>query len=154
LAPVPVFEPDDVVLMCRRHLQDRRVLQRRDSMDRARLEAEARPRGDHLLVQKRVAGRAELELRAAALDEPRLVLHPMELEAQRLARLDEEHFPDVFVGLGPDELVAPRLLDLARLERPGVEALEIGRVDAHPPTLRLGRYRFRASVGRNSGCAA
>src|SRR6059058_1094904 len=49
LAPVPVFEPDDVVQMGRGHLQDRGVLQRRDAMDRARLEPEARPRGDHLL---------------------------------------------------------------------------------------------------------
>src|SRR3954462_859501 len=46
LAPVAVFEPDDVVQMGSAHLQDRRVLERGDAVDRARLEAKARPRGD------------------------------------------------------------------------------------------------------------
>src|SRR5207248_9727900 len=57
---------------------------------------------------------------------------------------DEEDLADVVVGDGPDQLVAPRLLDAARLERPAVEPFEIRRVDTHATRRR----------GRQSGCAA
>ena len=60
----------------------------------------------------------ELDLRAARLDEPRLVLLAVELERERVARLHEQQLPAVDVGQRPDQLVAPRLLDAPRLERP------------------------------------
>src|SRR5581483_9422567 len=85
---------------------------------------------------------AELELGPARLDVPALVLLPVELETEGLARADEEHLADVAVGMCPDELVAPRLLDAPRLERPAVEALEVRRVDGH-----------RRLRGRHSGCS-
>src|SRR5262245_66602465 len=50
------------------------------------------------------------------MDQPRLVLLTVELEAERLAGLDEQDLPAVVVGQGPDQLVAPRLLDLRRLD--------------------------------------
>src|SRR5438132_12449690 len=74
LAAVGVLEPDDVVELRRRNLEDRRVVDRRHAMDRARPEAERRTRCDHLLLQRLLARRAELELGAPRLDEPRLVL--------------------------------------------------------------------------------
>ena len=70
---------------------------------------------------------AELERRAALLHEPRLVLHLVVLEAERLAGADEEQLADVGVGLGPDELVAPRLLDAPRRDRVAADPLERSR---------------------------
>src|SRR5689334_18068277 len=66
--PVAVFEPDDVVELRCRNLDDRRVLERGDAVDGARREAECRARADDLLAQHRVACRAELELRPPGLD--------------------------------------------------------------------------------------
>ena len=65
-----------------------------------------------------VALAAELDLRAARLDEPRLVLLAVQLQRQRVARLHEQQLPAVDVGQRPDQLVAPRLVDAPRLERP------------------------------------
>ena len=96
---------------------------------------EGRAGRDHLGVEETLAGVAELELRAAALDVPALVLLPVELEAQRMAAADEEDLPDIRVGVSPDELPAPRLLDPARPERPAVETLEVGRIHAHSDLL-------------------
>src|SRR6476661_3631601 len=81
LPAVGVFEADDVVEMGRRDLQDGRVLDRRDAVNRARVEVERGTGPDHLLVEHRVPGRPKVELRAPRVDEPRLVLHPVELQA-------------------------------------------------------------------------
>ena len=104
-------------------------------MNRARMEVERSAGPDHLHPQHRVPGRAELELGAARLDEPRLVLHAMELQAEGLAGLHNKHLADVMLGLRPDELVAPGLLHLARLEGPRVEPPDVRRVHAHRATL-------------------
>src|SRR5204863_7262091 len=136
LPAVAVLQPDDVVEVVGGDLEDRRVLQRGDAVDGARTKPEACARPDHLLLQHRFAGGAELELRPPLLDEPRLVLYPVELEAERLAGLHEQHLAHVVLGLRPNQLVPPRLVDLAWLEPPGVEALQVGRVDTHPATLR------------------
>src|SRR5207237_569899 len=43
---------------------------------------------------------------------------------------------DVLLRFGPDQLLPPRLLHLTRVERPSVEALQVGGVQAHWRTLR------------------
>src|SRR5215472_6281549 len=111
-ASVAVLEADDVVELRRRDLEDRRVLERGDPVHRSGAEVEARARGDDLLVERLLAGVAELEPRAAALDVPALVFLPVELERERLARPHEEDLPDVGVCVRPDQLPAPRLVDL------------------------------------------
>src|SRR5437764_13135788 len=97
LPPVAVLEAHDVVEVRRRDLQDRRVLEGRDPVDGARPVAEARPLADDLAVQDGLTRVAELELRPPALDVPALVLLAVELQAQGLARADEEDLPDVVV---------------------------------------------------------
>src|SRR4029453_1255890 len=134
LPPVSVFEPDDVVELRRRDLQDRRVLERRHTVDGSWAEVECGARRQHLRLEHGVARGAELQLRATALDEPGLVLLSVELQAQRLPSLHEQDFPDVALRLGPDELVAPGLVDLPRLHEPGVEAAKIWWGDAHRAT--------------------
>src|SRR5215472_14753206 len=69
-ASVAVLEPDDVVELGRRHLEDRRVLERGDAVHRSGAEVEASPGGDDLLVERLLTGLAELEPRTAALDVP------------------------------------------------------------------------------------
>src|SRR5262249_55137110 len=129
LAAVAVFEPDDVVEVGGRDLDDLRVVDRRDPVDRPRTESERRAWADDLVLEDGVAGGAELELGPALLNEPRLVLDVVELQAERLAGLHEQQLADVVVGLGPDQLVTPGLLDLARIERPVVETLDVRRVE-------------------------
>ena len=100
---------------------------------------EAVPGPDHPGVEGTLSGGAELELRAATLDVPALLLLAVELEAQRVAGADEEGLAEIRIRVGPDQLLPPGLLDLARLDHPGVEASEVRRVDAHA-TRRLGRH--------------
>src|SRR3954451_1012720 len=141
LASVPILEPHDVVELRRRHLDDRRVIERRHAVDGAGLEAEVRRRRDDLLAQHGLPHLSELDLRAPRLDVPRLVLHAVELQAEGLARTDEQHLADEAVGLGPDQLPAPRLVDPARVDRPRVEAEQVRRLRAH------------AGTAASSGCA-
>src|SRR5436309_15909185 len=98
--------------MGRGDLENGRVLERCDAVARAGPEAEARAAGDDLLVERFLPRVAELELCAAALDLPALVLLAVELEREGLAGAHEEDLPDVRVGVRPDQLPAPRLLDL------------------------------------------
>src|SRR6185503_17668128 len=113
-ASVAVLEPHDVVELRRRDLEDRRVLESRDPVHRPGAKAEARSGSDDLLVERLLAGIAELEPRAAALHVPALVLLAVELERERLALPHEQDLPDVGLGVRPDQLPAPRLLDPAR----------------------------------------
>src|SRR5439155_19734450 len=76
---------------------------------------------------------------AAALDVPALVLDAVELEAERVTGRDEEQLPDVRVGLRPDQLPAPGLLDPPRLDGPAIETLDVRRGERllrHRPILR------------------
>jgi hypothetical protein len=50
----------------------------------------------------------------------------MELKAERVACANKEDLADVVVGVGPDQLVSPGLLDMSGLDRPGVEAVQVG----------------------------
>src|SRR5919109_533243 len=67
LAPVAVFEPDDVVAVGGRDLEDRRVFERQHSMDGARGEVERSPGPHDLLLQHRIARGAQLDLRPPRL---------------------------------------------------------------------------------------
>src|SRR5262249_45550677 len=78
------------------------------------------------------------------LDEPALVLLPVELERERLAGLHEEDLPDVRVCLGPDQLPAPRLLDPPRLEREPVERAVVRRAE----------HQATCPGGHHPGCAS
>src|SRR5213595_1178218 len=88
LAPVGILEPDDVVQLGRRDLDDRRVLDCAYPVDGAGLEPERGARSHHFTREHPLPGRAELELDPALEDVPRLVLDVVELEAERLPRFD------------------------------------------------------------------
>src|SRR6478609_4297877 len=137
-ASIPVLQPDDVVEMRGRDLEDRRVLDRGDPVHRAGAEVEAGAGCDDLLVERLLAGVAELEAGAATLDVPALVLLPVELQGERLARPHEQDLAYVLVRVGPDQLRAPWLLDPPRLEREPVERAVVRRVEHHA-TCRCGR---------------
>src|SRR4051812_2038480 len=121
-AAVAVFEAYDVVELRRRDLEDRRVLERGHPVHRPGDEAERGAGADLVLGERGAALFAELDLRTAGVDEPRLVLLAVELERERVTRLHEQELAAVDVRQGPDQLVAPRLLDPARSERPRAEA--------------------------------
>src|SRR3954454_11758321 len=89
--------------------ENRRVLERGHAVDGARPEAERITRPDLELLEL-AADRAELECGAARLDVPGFVLDLVVLQAQGMARADEEHLAHIVLRLGPDQLVAPRLL--------------------------------------------
>src|SRR3954465_2096844 len=144
-APVPVLEPHDVLELRRRDLGDRRVLDCRQAMDGSGREVESGAGRDDLVVQQPLTRRAELELRAPFEHVPRLVLLLVELEAERLPGPDEQDLAGEGVGLRPDQLMAPRLLHLLRLEGELFEPTEVGRGQVvtlgheprEPTTLRL-----------------
>src|SRR6478735_7217361 len=116
LAAVQVLDPHHVVEVRRRDLEDQGVLDGGDAMHCPRPVAE-RVAGLDLDRLELAADLAQLERCTSLADEPRLVLHLVVLEAQRLARPDEQQLADVVVGLRPDELPAPGLLDVPRLDR-------------------------------------
>src|SRR5262245_15533750 len=108
-APVPVFEPHDVVELGRRGLEDEGVLERAPAVYDPGREAERAAGADDLDVG-RTPRLPDLELDAARVDVDDLVLAPVELEAELLARADEEHLADVALRGRVDDLVAPRLV--------------------------------------------
>src|SRR5919201_3382820 len=116
-AAVLVLEAHDVLELRRRDFEDRRVLDRGDAVDRPRREPERGAGADDLALEHRLPHVAELKLRPTALHVPAFVFLAMELEAERAAGADEEQLPDVLLGMRPEELVAPGLLDPLRLER-------------------------------------
>src|SRR5581483_4388993 len=115
LPAVVVLEPDDVVELRSRDLEDARVVERFHAVDRPGREVKRLPGSDHLLLEHPFAGLAELDPCASLEDVPRLVLLVVELEAERLARLDEQDLPGVGAGVRPDQLGPPWLLDRARV---------------------------------------
>src|SRR5262249_17998286 len=85
LAAVAVLEPAAVVHAGGRALADLRIVDRGHPMHPPRPETDRRARPDPPLLEHRVAGGAELQLRPSLLNEPRLVLDVVELQAERLA---------------------------------------------------------------------
>src|SRR5262249_25142933 len=80
----------------------------------------------------------------AALEVPALVLLPVELERERLARPHEEDLSNVRVGMRPDQLPAPGLLDPPAFEGEAVEGAVVRRVQHHASCL----------CGPQSGCSS
>src|SRR2546430_990255 len=124
---VAVFEAHDVLELGRRDLEDGRVLDRARRMDCPGDEAEGRAGPDPLGLQDALARRAELQLGPPFEHVPGLVLDLVELQAQRLARVDDEQLPRVAVGHRKDQLVAPGLVDLLELAGETVDAFEVRR---------------------------
>src|SRR5262249_44301808 len=133
LPAVAILEPDDVVDLRRRHLEDRRVLQRRDAMNGAGPEVERAAGPDDLGLGDRLTRGCELELGTSGFDVPGLVLDAVELEAERVTRSDEDELADVAIGQRPEQLMAPRLLDPLGLEGEAVDAAQVrgGEVPLH-----------------------
>ena len=104
-------------------------------------------------------GAADLELRPPLEHVPRLVLDLVELQAERLARLDEQDLAGVVLGLRPDQLRAPRLLDRARVEGEVVDPARFGEVKSGTRrstparATRGGRRRAPARGGAPSACS-
>src|SRR6185503_13109707 len=109
-AAVGVLESDDVVEVRRGDLEDPQVLYPGHAVDGARPKAERLARHDLDLVDASLVRTAKLEPRTPLEHVPRLVLELVVLEAQRLARLDEQDLARVVLALRPDQLGAPRLL--------------------------------------------
>ena len=84
----------------------------------------------------------EEEPQPPRVHEDRLVLDLVPLQGQPPARLDDQDLADVAVGVGPDELVAPRLVDPPR----GLVSRR------HEPRTRASPATSNAS--RNSGAVA
>src|SRR5439155_24657723 len=100
--------------------------------------AEAGAGPDDLRGQHGVARFAKVDLRSPRLHVPALVLHAMELKAERMPGADEQELPRVRVRVSPDQLPAPRFLDLPRVELEAVEVLQVQRSQSplHRPILR------------------
>src|SRR5438132_7183302 len=114
--PVVVREPDDVVEVGRRNLDDQRVLERTHPVHGAGWKVEGLARSDLALLELAALDGAELECGPTFLDVPGFVLALVVLERERLPGPDEEQLAGVTVGLGPDQLPAPGLLDFPRLD--------------------------------------
>src|SRR5262249_28219413 len=67
--------------------------------------------GDQVARARRLAVGEVDQVHPAAQQHDRLVLDPVILQRQRLAGADVEDLADIALGLGPDLLVAPRLID-------------------------------------------
>lgn len=74
--------------------------------------------GLHLNGAQIFFGRSRFEKAFACLEEDRLFFFLVILEAQAFASLNEEYFTDVVLGLGPENLVAPRFFSPVALMNP------------------------------------
>src|SRR5262249_48329777 len=107
--PVPVLEPDDVVKLWRRDLENVGVLEGRHPMDGLRRDVNAFarphfPRNPFLID-------LDLEKQTARMKVYRLVLEVVILKAQGMPGPDVNELSDVTLRLGPVQFVPPWLLD-------------------------------------------
>ena len=114
-------------------------------MHRPWLEMERGPRADDLAIGHRASGQCQLDLGATRLEVPGLILLVVKLKAERITGADEEDLADILIGLGPDLLPAPRLVDVLLLERESIQAFEIWLIEirhirAH---IQVGGFRAR-----------
>src|SRR5215207_4657547 len=103
LPPVCVLEPDDVVDLRRRDLEDRRVLECPDAVYGARGDPEGGARRHHLSRGRLLPRSSHLDLCSPLEHVPRLVLLPVELHRESLSGADEEQLAAVVIGERPDQ---------------------------------------------------
>lgn len=111
LAPVGVFEANDVIELGGRDLENVNVAEGHHAVHGAggAMKGLAGAEFEHA----QAGPLADLELHAAALHEEGLVFLAVVLARELLALGDVQELADVSLGMGPDELVAPRLVDAA-----------------------------------------
>ena len=129
------------------------VLDRRHAVDGAGPERNASPASTiSASTSTAVALLAELELRAARVDEPRLVLLAVELERQRLAGLHEEHLAARTPRRRPRSARGPTASRPCEARTPSVsESCSVMRADP-TPAIRDARPRARPPRAAPSAC--
>src|SRR4030095_1078823 len=101
LAPVAIFQPDDIVELRRGNLEDIAVFDRRHAVNRLGRDVYALA-GKHFTFRQ-PAALVNLEQQPAGVQVDRLVLDVVVLQAERMAGVDVDQFADVAIGLGPME---------------------------------------------------
>ena len=149
-ASVAILEAHDVVTVGCRDFEHERVLERAPAVHDARRQVESAP-GPYDLHVRSPARLSHLELDAARMDVDGLVLAAVELEAELLARADEEHLAQIAVARGVDELVAPRLLDPLDGDGEAVEVEQVRRQVFHRAVIPQARRVSQASRGAPAG---
>src|SRR5437879_4522186 len=107
--PVAVFEPHDVVDLGGGSLEQVGRGHGLELVDQLRLDVERRALRHGPLDQRIAPLDAQDDLAREHVD--RFVLLIVVLQRQDVSRLDVQDLPDVAVGPGPDQLVAPGLVD-------------------------------------------
>src|SRR2546428_4042707 len=110
--PVAVFEPHDVVDFGGRGLEQIGRRHRLELVDQLRLDVERRPLRHGPFDQRIAPLDAENDLPREHVD--RFVLLVVVLQRQDVSGLDVQDLADVAVGPGPDQLMAPGLVDAIR----------------------------------------
>ncbi len=108
---VVVLEPDDVVELWSRHLDDLRGTVRGclEPVDRPRGDVDGLPDAQHR--EGGVITTTEVQEQGAVDDQDGFVFLVVVLEAEALSRVDVDDLARVVVGVAPEELVSPRLVD-------------------------------------------
>src|SRR5713101_1612014 len=154
LPPVSVFQPDDVVQLRRRHLEDVAVFNRRHAVDRLWRDVDALARLHLTLLQ--ASALVDLEEQPARVQVDRLVLHVVILQAQRVARVDVNQLADVPLGLCPMELVAPGFFHARDLAHDVTPLMSVSRPSAASSTRSMSStvasFRTRRAIARSSSC--
>src|SRR5438105_2860496 len=113
---VAVVEPHDVVELGRGDFEHVALFERFHAVAETRRDVHAVSRLEHASVLRAVLRRA-LETQPTGEHADRFVLDAVVLKAQRFALAQMQDLSDVTVGMRPDELVAPRLVDANRFRR-------------------------------------
>jgi len=107
---VPILYSDDIVEVGGRRFQDVTIRDRLHPMDRLRENPESLSLLEPNLLQ-RFRRDACPKTHLPGKEKDRFVLHLVVLKRKRLAGVDMQDFPDVLCSLGPDQFMAPGLLD-------------------------------------------
>src|SRR2546422_2852378 len=107
---VPILKPDHVFQFRRRSLQNITIFDGSHAVSHPRRDMKTVSRLEPKDLSFPLA--LYLQIHSPAQQTNGLILDPMILITQRLPFLDMENLPDITVRVCPDELIAPRLLDL------------------------------------------
>jgi hypothetical protein len=107
---VAVFEPHDIVELRRRHFEHIRVDDRDHPVPKTWRDVK-RLSGTQLAGGWRFTFGEAFEEEPPRENHDRFVLHAVILERERFARAHVKNLADVAICLGPDQLVAPGLVD-------------------------------------------